>query len=147
MTWQYIAGFFDGEGSISYNGKGYRLTISQSHYTVLKQIHTFTGVGHIFKVTKRQAHWKDSWVYSISKQSDIVLFLKQIKPYLVVKKGLVVDILPKLLKQTKIHENRLLKSKFLQKSAKELRKDHLSYREIGKRLNIDFGHARRLTMK
>lgn len=144
MNWQYIAGFFDGEGSIAHNGTNYRITIAQTNYSVLKNINEFTGVGHVIKVAKRKKHWKDSWVYYISKQADVLFFLKNINKSLIVKRFLTLEVLPILIKQVSNHNSRILKRKLLIASAKGLRKKGLSYREIGKRLNIDFGHVRRL---
>ena len=58
MNWSYIAGFFDGEGSVAHNGKGFRITIAQTDLEILNLIKDFTGVGHVIEVTKRKKHWK-----------------------------------------------------------------------------------------
>jgi DNA-binding transcriptional regulator WhiA len=147
MTWEYIAGFFDGEGSIVYNGSGFRLTIAQTNLTVLDSISKFTKIGQVIKVTKRQAHWKDSWVYYISKQEDILFFVRHVQNLSIVKKQKINIVLPKLIRAVSNNRDRVLKRQLLTKSAKALRKNGLSYREIGKRLNIDFGQARRLIKK
>jgi hypothetical protein len=144
MTWEYVAGFFDGEGSIVYNGSGFRLTIAQTNFTVLDSIRKFAKVGQVIKVTKRQAHWKDSWVYYISKQEDILFFVKCIQSFSIVKKQKINIVLPKLISAVSYNQDKVLKRQLLAKTAKILRKKGLSYREIGKRLNIDFGQARRL---
>jgi len=147
ISWKYIAGFFDGEGSICHNGKGFRITVSQSSYGVLKDIKVFVGLGNIFETKKRQEHWKDSWVYYIAKQEDVYTFLMRILPFLIVKKKLALKTLPELkrnVEQIKKRKNRTKKNII---QAKKLRKQGLSYRKIGKKMNIDFGHARRLTLK
>jgi DNA-binding transcriptional regulator WhiA len=146
ITWNYIAGFFDGEGSITDNGKGYRITIPQTNFIVLQQILHFTKVGQIIKVTKRKSHWKDSWVYYIASQSDIQSFLKYISPHLVIKRAESQRVLQKLnyiVTKQKAH-SRLIAQRI--KSAKSLRKMGMSYREIGKELNIDWGFARRIIL-
>lgn len=144
MTWEYIAGFFDGEGSIVYNGSGFRITIAQTNFTVLDSIRRFSKMGQVIKVAKRQSHWKDSWVYYISKQEDILFFIRHIQNFSIVKKQKINIILPRLISAVSNNKDRVLKRQLLTKSAKALRKEGLSYREIGKRLDIDFGHARRL---
>lgn len=55
MTWEYIAGFFDGEGSICHNGKGYRVTIVQTNQEVLDDIVQFSGVGSVIKNHKEKS--------------------------------------------------------------------------------------------
>lgn len=147
MNWSYIAGFFDGEGSLTHNGKGYRIYIAQANEEVLIDIQRFFKSGHIIKVKKRKIYWKDSWVFYISKQENIYRFILHIAPYLIVKKQLVDRILPTLKKNMEIqHQKRLALDK-RKKLAKELRNKGLSYRTIGRKLSIDWGYARRLILK
>jgi len=147
ITWQYIAGFFDGEGSIVHNGKGFRITISQTNYLVLKTILDFVGFGFIFKNQRRKPNWKESWVYYIAKQEEVYIFLKNILPFIIVKKDLSVKIIPELKlfikRQVKQKNNR----KKIIKEAKLLRQQGLTYREIGKKLKIDWGYVRRIILK
>ncbi len=147
MTWAYIAGFFDGEGSITNNGKGFRITIAQTNQEVLEKIRDFVGAGYVIAVAKRREHWKDSWVYYISSQQDILRFLLGIFMFLVVKKKLAVKTIPILETVVKKQKERQIKNIYLIQNSKKLREDGLTYREIGRKLGIDFGHARRLTMK
>lgn len=145
MSWQYIAGFVDGEGSIVQTQKRvYRLLIPQTHEGVLQEIRHFVAAGTIYKVKKRQAHWKDSWTFAVARQEDLLRFLKKIIPHLIVKKSLAVHrvaIIEKI-----VAENRA-KRRYLQKKlklCKLLRSQGMTYRAIAKRMNIDFGYARRL---
>ena len=146
MTWKYIAGFFDGEGSITHNKKGYRITISQTNKEVLNNIKNYTGVGNIFKNSKRRSHWKDSWVYYIAKQSDVFLFLKNILPYLIIKKNEANKTLPDLESSVNRINKKIRERRIRIKKVKKLREQGLSYRQIGERLNIDYGYARRLIL-
>ena len=93
MTWQYISGFFDGEGSLCHNGKGYRITIPQTSESVLQSIKTFVGSGQVIHVTKRKVHWKESWVFYIARQEDVYMFLRKIAAHVIVKKGHVEKVL------------------------------------------------------
>ena len=146
MTWEYIAGFFDGEGSLTNNGKGYRVTISQTNKEVLENILEYSGVGNIFKNKKRQVHWKESWVFYVAKQKDVYLFLKKISPFLIVKSKQINKFLPIIIKKVKEIDQKKLNRKKRIKKAKNLRKKGLTYRQIGKKMNVDFGYARRLIL-
>lgn len=146
MTWEYIAGFFDGEGSITNNKKGFRITIAQANFEVLEQIKNFTGIGNIFKNKKRENHWKESWVFYIAKQNDVLLFLTHVKPYLIVKSKQTKQTIPQLaIKVANIDKKKKARQARITQ-AKKYRKDGLTYREIGKKMNIDFGYARRIIL-
>ena len=144
MTWEYIAGFFDGEGSITYNGKGYRISIAQTNKEVFDKMLRSIGCGMIFEVKKRREHWKQSWVYYIAKQEDVLYFLVTCLPFLIVKKTLAQKTIRVLRKNILVTKKRkkLRISRIAQ--AKILRNRGLTYRAIGKHLNIDFGYARQL---
>ncbi|MFA4872701.1 MAG: LAGLIDADG family homing endonuclease [Patescibacteria group bacterium] len=146
MSWNYIAGFFDGEGSVTHNGKGFRIHIPQTHLRVLQKIQDFIGTGHIAVVTKRKAHWKDNWLFYIAKQKDVKLFLQQVKPFVHVKKEHVFKALKAIQPLVDRQDARLKLAEYRKKRALELRNKDYSYRKIGKVLGIDWGYARRLTL-
>lgn len=145
-SWAYIGGFFDGEGSLTKHVNGFRVTIPQTNLHVLQTILLFSRVGQIAKVTKRKSHWKDSWIYYIANQHDVRTFLRRITPHLVLKHNIVKQSLKKL--DTIVahqRKNRML-ARYRKRQAKRLRQEGLSYREIGKKLNIDWGYARRIIL-
>lgn len=147
MDWNYIAGFFDGEGSLVYNKKRFRISITQTNRNVLDTIKTFTNFGYVIKIQKRKNHWKNSWMFYIAKQEDIRTFLLKIISHLIVKRALVKRVLKQLEltlirrkeKQYKIEKRRLFVSK--------LRLKKLSYRQIGKKVGLDWGYVRRILIK
>ena len=145
MSWEYIAGFVDGEGSIVKTKPTlYRVLIPQTHEGVLIAIKEFSRLGYIYKCATRKAHWKDNWVYAISRRNDVLSFLKKVSPYLIVKKELVercIPIISDLSKKAKERERKLQKRV---KVCKILREQGATYREIAHKLKIDFGYARRL---
>ena len=148
MNWDYIAGFFDGEGSIVKHGPtNYRISIPQTNEAVLQKIKKFSNMGNIFKTTKRKEHWKDSWVYFIAKQRDVLLFSRKIFDKAIVKKEAINRIMPIVEKIVMVHNKnkRLLQNK--EKKCKLLRKKGLSYRSIGKLLGLDHGYVRRLIIR
>lgn len=146
MTWKYIAGFFDGEGSVSHNGKGFRVTLPQTNRKVLESIQNFADSGYVIEITKRKAHWKDSWVYYIAKQKEVFMFLQHIAPYLIVKQRVVIEALQRLTVILSEQNKRILLRQTRERKARALRKRGLPYRHIGEALGIDWGYARRLTL-
>lgn len=77
MTWNYVVGFFDGEGSITKNGSGFRITIVQTNKEVLEEIKKFIQLGGVMEITKRKLHWKDCWVYYIASPKDVHIFFNK----------------------------------------------------------------------
>jgi len=146
MNWRYIAGFFDGEGTILLKNGRPRIMVVQTDRVVLECIKNFAKCGNIFEVTKRKPHWKDCWVYCISRKEDMYNFLRKIAPYLFVKKELAEKGILQLEKE--LIEMRKRKEKYIyrKRMAKLLRKKGLSYRAIGKELSMDWGYARRMIL-
>jgi len=147
MTWEYIAGFFDGEGSLTLHTRSYRISIPQTSFEVLDAIKNHVQLGQVMKVGKRKAHWKETWVYYICKQNDVYSFLNNIKEHTIVKRSLVETTLPKIMKnitkqdaKKEIHDSRA-------SEVKRLRSEGYTFREIGARLGIDFGYARKLILE
>ena len=148
MNWDYVAGFFDGEGTLSRQLKGsrliFRITISQTNFEVLSKIVKFTEIGFIIKITKRKSHWKEAWVYYIARQEDVLFFLKKIKSRIVVKKYIVEKAIPELqlLIANKIKRRNRLMNRI--GKTRTLREKGWTYRKIGKLLQVDWGYIRRL---
>ncbi len=145
MTWEYVAGFVDGEGAIVKRNRGYVLFISQTNFEVLDKVHEFIGKGSIYSITKRKSHWKDAWVFSSRSSENTHYILTKIVDKLIVKKRQASKAIRELekrfeeiQKQRNIRENRATK-------VRKLRSRGLTYREIGRILKIDFGYARRLS--
>lgn len=144
MNWDYIAGFFDGEGALVRHGKGFRISITQANLEILEQIRDFSSMGHVCEITKRKPHWSDSWVYFIAKQSDVYKFLEKVQSRVVLKQNLAREAISIIGNNLKEIEEKRLRLEETIKAAKRLRKKGLPYRAIGRELGIDFGYARRL---
>ncbi len=85
MNWVYIAGFFDGEGSIGKHtqAKNYwRISIGQKSKEVLYMIKEFTKMGAIY-----QENSKDMYRYQIWRQDEVYRFVTAILSHTVVKKS------------------------------------------------------------
>lgn len=94
MNYDYIAGFFDAEGSIHiFNNAGRSkylgVSITNTNKKVLEKIHSFIGLGYIVK-SKRNAEsikqdYKVCYKLRLSTR-DAAKFLKSLLPYLIIKK-------------------------------------------------------------
>lgn len=146
MDWNYIAGFFDGEATISKSGKRRRIGITQTNKQVLEEIKRFTKVGNVLVLKKRKSHWKDAWLYYVSSQKDVLFFLNKISNKLIVKRITVLDTIFFLRNRVRYLETKKRKILERKKLAKNLRGKGLSYRQIGKKLNIDWGYTRRIIL-
>lgn len=144
MDWRYIAGFFDGEGTLTKVEKRYRIYITQTNFGVLDAIRRFTGVGNVRPIKKRQPHWQDAWVYYIADKHRIRSFLDGVKPYLIVKKRLALAALDAVDVKIKNEQERISLKHSRIKVIAQRRDQGLSYRAIGKELGIDWGYARKL---
>tara|TARA_R110002167_G_scaffold163201_1_gene359920 strand:+ start:87 stop:494 length:408 start_codon:yes stop_codon:yes gene_type:complete len=91
----YIAGLFDGEGSVDFakrkekrgNVQSILMRIEMTDQTVLNWVHETLGVGTVRKRNRspsRKAHWKDAWVYSV-RFRDALHVCKILWPYAIVK--------------------------------------------------------------
>lgn len=107
MNWSYIAGFFDGEGSLSKNGGyndagaiSYVITIpqSESRKIGLDKISEFLNAQGIKNVVKprqgkdRGPNFEPMFRISIWKREDLLKMFDAMLPYLTVKKILVQDV-------------------------------------------------------
>jgi|TARA_R110000851_G_scaffold11087_1_gene39383 hypothetical protein len=91
----YIAGLFDGEGSVDFakrkekrgNVQAILMRIEMTDENVLNWVHETLGVGTVRKRNRspsRKAHWKDAWVYSV-RFRDALHVCKILWPYTIVK--------------------------------------------------------------
>lgn len=146
MTWDYIAGFIDGEGSIVRRKRSYSIYISQTNQQVLVEICNFIGRGHVYPISKRKAHWKDAWMYIAGANEDTYYILSHVSNRLIVKKEHASNVLSNIEKRSsEIKEQKLVLERRI-REAKRLRQLGWSYRKIGKKLNTDWGYVRRLIL-
>lgn len=146
MTWDYIAGFIDGEGSFVKRKRTYTLYITQANQEVLEAIRRFIGGGYVYPITKRRAHWKDAWLYSSGDSKTTHRVLSNVVDRLVVKREQAVRISNALkIRLREIDQQKRLKESRVEKS-KALRERGWSYRKIGRTLKTDWGYVRRLLL-
>ena len=83
----YVAGLFDGEGSVvSYKGH-YQVRIANTYKPVLEWLREVFKCGGITKTTPKCYDWK------ITRRADVVRFLKAIFPFVRIKKDVVLEAL------------------------------------------------------
>jgi uncharacterized protein YerC len=138
MSNEYIAGFFDGEGSVTKfaHKNSYRITLPQTNLEVLEKIRLHVGVGAIMTVTKRKAHYKDFWLYYTSSNVDTKIFIDKIVEHLVIKKEkceIVLNKIEQILKEREYKDERIKQDTI---EVKKYIEEGLSYRKIEKILGI-----------
>ena len=102
MNFDYIAGFFDGEGCVTYFGKEksyIRVSMSNTNLEVLKDIHNFLGVGRINQNIKATPKHKACYNLVINKRADARKFLTEMHNKVIIKRVAVEQALQFLGKQ------------------------------------------------
>jgi len=93
LPYAYVAGFFDGEGSIGANlnkarhppSIRLRIIIVNTNLEILIKIKKIFK-GEIYKRKKYIEHYKDKWDWEITNRDDMKFFLEKILPYSTVKR-------------------------------------------------------------
>ena len=146
MTWEYIAGFIDGEGTIVRRKRVFNLYISQTNFEVLDEIKKFVGSGSIYSIDKRKPHWKEAWLYNAGGGRGTYYILLHVVDHLIVKRAWAREVLKSLeVRFRELAGVASLKQERIRK-AKLLRARGWTYRKIAKLLGTDFGYIRRLVL-
>jgi hypothetical protein len=93
MNWDYIAGFFDGEGNVHIaktkkNQLAIYIRIYQGSKEVLEEIRKFIGYGQIYQKKSTEV-----FELNFSKKDNVKDFLLNIKDKVILKKGQVNYVL------------------------------------------------------
>ncbi|MBW2675420.1 MAG: hypothetical protein JRD89_18760 [Deltaproteobacteria bacterium] len=108
VTWPYLAGFFDAEGSVcSYKRLDLRvIKITNSNLSILKALRAFLGFGKIYKKSK-----ENCYEIRINYQDQVKQFIQGVLPYSVVKKSKLSEALKHIEVRgvKKIHKFRSIK--------------------------------------
>src|SRR5262245_51425826 len=88
IDWSYIAGFFDGEGSLhrDISRSTIHLRMDNTSKEVLEKIQSFTGFGQISNRGRQKPHHKDRFRLTVCDHSKVLIMLEKMLPYLIVKK-------------------------------------------------------------
>lgn len=107
ITWQYLAGFFDGEGCVNYANSGsartyrVRLTFSQAFprgKVLLSKIKSFLEsngckLGKIHTSGRQATEDKQGWQIQVVRKDSTSKVMKEMLPFLEIKKLEVQDAL------------------------------------------------------
>lgn len=99
LSWEYLAGFIDGEGYIGITFERKKethhqsasaryhpyLIIANNNYEILEDIKNFTNSGRIYKLSRRDVKQKQGFQYKLTEMESLKNFLFLIKPYLRIK--------------------------------------------------------------
>jgi len=104
MTWQYIAGFFDGEGYLGAfanrarksEKKYWRISVAQKDKSVLEEILEFVGYGYIYHNKTSGVNRTGIYNYQIYKQRDVYKFLTFVLPFLIVKRKKAIQCISEI---------------------------------------------------
>jgi len=97
--WAWLAGFFDGEGSLSFiqgmKDKRPRpqITITNTAIDILEHVTQTVGIGHLRKNPRYRKNHKPCQSFTLQSYGECIAFLKKIIPYLRVRKQEAINFL------------------------------------------------------
>lgn len=80
----WAAGLLEGEGSFTFKGSGrtaVRVHCQMTDRDILERLQGIFG-GQIYEVAKRKNHWKDCWVWILTKEEESVRCVEMILPHM-----------------------------------------------------------------
>lgn len=82
MSWSYVAGFFDGEGTVYHDkaDRRYSFQTTNTNQQVLEEIRVFTGLGRIYHV-----RGTNIYRHEIYRWREQLLFIKAVLPFAIIK--------------------------------------------------------------
>ena len=101
----WLAGFFDGEGSIvtyipshlkHLGTKAYAILLPNTHLESLEKCKEITGAGNICVKYKGDERIKRQWTWNVHPRVDVISILNQILPYTITKKEKIKKILTEI---------------------------------------------------
>lgn len=147
MSWDWIAGFFEGEGCISWyeqklrtkQGVYGRIFIGQKEKEPLQRVYDFLkgeGFERVGLTLRRQAKGRNAfgkpteiWVVSIQQRDEVIKFLEQVVDMLIQKREKAIFVLDNLKGLRGEREDKL-------EEALELREQGIPWREITRSMGI-----------
>lgn len=86
-AWQWLTGVFEGEGSITRNGKrnghGMQLTVTMKDEDIVRRLHGVSKVGSVEgPYVRDNPKWSPMWRWSVRKKADVLYVMKGMLEYL-----------------------------------------------------------------
>ena len=89
----YIAGIFDGEGSVDIKRGSWKLVIGNTNLELIDWLHRKVPYSRVYLRMRRKPHWKDMGHWMLMGNLKISALLTLLQPYLIVKREKVGAIL------------------------------------------------------
>lgn len=148
MSIDYIAGFFDGEGTFGVYGSNQKpnISVTQTEVEILREMRDFVGLGNIYKEKIRNKNWSQSYKWSITGRENCLTFISLIKPHLRLKRKIdkANEIEEVLTIQIKAQKEQLEERKHVEDSIIQLSKSGLSCRKIAERVGLSRSTVNRI---
>lgn len=78
----WVAGLLEGEGTFVGNGRRNAIRATMTDLDVLEQVQRITGCGNIYRVTRRAAHHKQAYIWSVRRNRHVTELAACIAPLL-----------------------------------------------------------------
>jgi hypothetical protein len=86
ISWGYLAGIVDGEGSIVYTGVHQPiLTVANTNYELIKWLKRKLG-GKTYFGKLQRSNYQICYLWRLHKRSEVYIVLNRILPYLIIKR-------------------------------------------------------------
>jgi hypothetical protein len=135
MNWDYVAGFFDGEGSLTFirkrRGHALRWQVANTNHEVLTRMQSFLGCGHIYTKQVDARMTKPLYNLSVFKLRDVSEILKHLSNRCVVKQQVVRDTIRRM--ETESGKNHRISLVKPEEAA-------ILYEELGRRISAVAKH-------
>ncbi len=94
----WLAGLIDGEGSFGKTSPSIRIVLQERDKFVLEKVIKIAKCGNLnFRpLNTKNPKWQNQWVWNLYKHKDIVVLIKKLLPYLVLKKSDAEKMLVKI---------------------------------------------------
>jgi predicted Abi (CAAX) family protease len=91
--WAYLAGLFDGEGSLQIR-KGYPRAVIKMNSGAWEELLLKMGIGKLYP---KQSKWQEQSAWYLYKREDLLFFLQSILPYSLVKTESIKQVITYIL--------------------------------------------------
>jgi len=87
----WAAGLIEGEGTVCVKGSGgLYVGVSMTDEDVVRKIHSIAGIGTV-NMCKKKENRKQVWVWRAGKRSEVIAFIKKIRPYMGARRTSAID--------------------------------------------------------